>query len=1400
MTRIWKCLGMALAVALVFALAVCHADPAETELTLDVPVTVTLTEPEEMAYFSFVPEETGYYQFYSISESNTYGYLYDEYGSSIRSDDDSGVGQNFKIFYKLTAGVRYRYGARFSYYDGSGSFQVAIARATFWAERAVQQVHYVPLNGDVTLSMNAYCASGEPQFEWQGLVYDDNGESHYEVIEGETGSAYTLQNVTRPTSIYCYVSESDDGCREGFQFIIYIDNQFSVSAQDTYRKVEPGDSTEMEVVATCGTGSLHYEWNRQVRDENGNEDYVKIEGAENSSYTALNIQEACYFYCNVSDDYDNHTTMWFHVEIDNGFSADAYESTIYVPRGDNCSLYVNTTCNAGTLHYAWFHQVKDENGYSHEESIEGAEGPSYIVENVQHCEVYSCRVNDDYYNSCDVSFVVILDNGFNVSAAESTVYTRMNEDATLTVNASCNEGTLHYQWYQSVANPDNSGSHQVRLDGETGSTYIRRNVTAKEEYNCRVTDDYGNSADIPIRILIDNGFQAELVESDFYVLPNTDVTLEVEASCDSGLLSYQWYKEGEYGYAAIEGATGPTLEINNVTQSGLYYYCYVADEYDNSSCLYASICLDNAFEAKADQNWFYVKNGTNLTLEVNASCRVGNLHYQWYYERQVSPDSSVEEEMPDETGPTLTVENITEPRFYDCEVKDDYGNSSSLRFEIRFDNAFRARAEENYLLVPLGGQATARVIASCDKGPLTYVWKRVNQGSGGYSETVLEGETGQSLTLTNITKAATYHCSVKDDYGNDSIISFNVGVENGFTVDYNSSTITLLPGEGTTLVVTASCDTGELTYEWYDQYSDPIDGVTGNTYSIDSLDRSWRDYRCCVTDQYGNQETANFYLYLDNGFYAVAEEEEVTVAYGEPAMLKVRAYCDEGELTYTWEDNNGREIEGANGPELMIEEVTSGGCYSCTVRDIYGSYCSIDFDLFVENGFTVEPSNSRIIVLPNEEVTLTVTANSLNGELTYRWFDDYEYEWIDGADTNTLTVKQTRRTNEYICEVTDRYGNKRRADFIVSLNNQLEIHAITPQFVHVSSGDTVTLKVSGSALEGDLKYYWGGTYLDELQTNPQTEYTTDPITKSQYIYCYVNDKYYDEEEVEFYIIVDEEATTLTPGQELEVSVGSEERRTFVFTPTETATYTFESFGQADSCVDLYDGNAVLLGRSDDQGSDNVNFRLSRELTAGTTYYYIVRKYGKVPSFTVLLSKETGPIQEDTESAVMTLRPGQRVWLEASITAFDDDFNFSSATSDNPSVVEVSGRQISAGTTGTAHLTVVYTEGDDSNTINYIVTVADGSVLNLPAGLRQIENDAFAGDTSVRYVVLGENVRRVEKDAFKGTAVLQIVVTSRDTFLSAGALRNVENVTIVCPSNSYAASYASRNDYTCVLTD
>ena len=101
-------------------------EPFQAEELVLGQTTVANVPSEGYAWFSFVPEESGYYYFTSNTDADTYGRLYNAQLNQLTYNDDGGNGLNFVVRYYLEAGVQYFYAARYLDSSNSGGFDVVL--------------------------------------------------------------------------------------------------------------------------------------------------------------------------------------------------------------------------------------------------------------------------------------------------------------------------------------------------------------------------------------------------------------------------------------------------------------------------------------------------------------------------------------------------------------------------------------------------------------------------------------------------------------------------------------------------------------------------------------------------------------------------------------------------------------------------------------------------------------------------------------------------------------------------------------------------------------------------------------------------------------------------------------------------------------------------------------------------------------------------------------------------------------------------------------------------------------------------------------------------------------------------------------------------------------------------
>ena len=146
------------------------------------------------------------------------------------------------------------------------------------------------------------------------------------------------------------------------------------------------------------------------------------------------------------------------------------------------------SCNADFIHYQWYEAYNRE-------PISGVDTDSLTIENVQSVNYYKCIVSDDYGNEATIRFEVRVDNAFTAEAVGKTVFCAQRGDTvTLSVNASCREGALSYEWLRLCGILGDTITIPVEgADGPSISVQMNARI---QPYYCYVRDQYGNQENI----------------------------------------------------------------------------------------------------------------------------------------------------------------------------------------------------------------------------------------------------------------------------------------------------------------------------------------------------------------------------------------------------------------------------------------------------------------------------------------------------------------------------------------------------------------------------------------------------------------------------------------------------------------------------------------------------------------------------------------------------------------------------------------------------------------------------------------------------------------------------------------------------------------------------------------
>lgn len=353
-----------------------------------------------------------------------------------------------------------------------------------------------------------------------------------------------------------------------------------------------------------------------------------------------------------------------------------------------------------------------------------------------------------------------------------------------------------------------------------------------------------------------------------------------------------------------------------------------------------------------------------------------DLTYKWYIWGENSDDL---------TDSTYERKNVVKSFYCDLYIYSESFDKGYFRygFNVVVANNFSAKAiGDTEITAKPGETIKLKVQASCAKGDITYDW----QGQGSVSE-----DDPAEFTTDVITKGGHVSCRVSDMYGNTETIYYNIKIENGLKAGAKGSSKVNVPyNEKATLEVEASCNNGEIEYVWYDADNNEQLG-SGAVFTTENITEK-KNYRCIVSDEYGNYEFVYFAVNIDNGLKVEAVgSTNVIIKQGESVTLKVKASCNEGELTYKWTGSGVSDDEAATDSITVTYNSNSEisySTYNCEVTDKYGNSENISFTVGSYNPSDMSDTSKVYVISSNAEVKNVLEAmlnkrSDLKGKIAF---------------------------------------------------------------------------------------------------------------------------------------------------------------------------------------------------------------------------------------------------------------------------------------------------------------------------------------------------------------------------------------------------------------------------------
>lgn len=867
-------------------------------------------------------------------------------------------------------------------------------------------------------------------------------------------------------------------------------------------------------------------------------------------------------------------------------------------------------------------------------------------------------------------------------------------------------------------------------------------------------------------VVVEYGGSANLTVDDSYI--------------DDGF-SYQWYERAigsDEEWTLIEGADKATLSINNCIKN-VEVHCEIITTDGRTLNGYWDIYILSA-KCKGNEN-ITVQRGQDVHMEVAASCSEGNLFYEW-----IDMDG---ETISDARNAVYIANYVRQAGDYTCIVYDDFGNEISCTWHIDiFDNPFTVKRKGNSRInTQLDGDVQMEVIASCDHGALRYEWADM-------AGNVIEGATDAVYVAHNVNKNGYYSCTVYDDLGNHTSLYWDIRIDNQLTVkQIGDRSVNVRPGEAVQMEVSASCKQGGLRYVWEDRYGNVIADATGASLIAENITKEmW--YTCTVYDDYGNSSSRTWYIDVNNLVVNPVGSTDLFILPGADVRMEVTASCDLGELRYQWKDMDRNDIADATVPVFTAHGVNKTGRYSCVVTDDYGNTSYIYFEIKIDSGLGVDSESYSLTVPYGESAVLSTSAYCDSKSLSYEW-EDFDYNTIDGAHGASYTTPPVEKNGTYRCYIKDEYGNTAEVRFDIIVANELTVFADGPQLFNLEPGESALLKVKAETKLGLIHYGWDSW--DRSDASEKNTYNTGALYESGWHYCRIYDDYGNRKTVDFFCAVNMQ--TLTENVDVVADKANGDFCYFLITPETTGRYSISISGGWYDDFDLKrisnpefeDIDSVMTLKNEE---DRIYVK-SAMLEAGKQYILEINLFEDNKTYTLRLENaDDKPIQkqrEITEREMGTtwyLRKGQTAVIPATPQWIDFyDPEITDIKIENEALLSANGDRITALAEGTTKVNVIYDDRDTA--LIYQVVVLDAPVVTLPSALNVLSAEAFAGDTDISLIELGNNVGRIERDAFNASGIRQLWVSSPNTTFAGGALRGIDGITLVVPKGSRAERYA-----------
>ena len=1082
-----------------------------TLIHLNQETTATIAAGGTLAYFQFTPAETGNYVFYSISNKDTYGYIYDDSMNVLAYNDDMGGGDyNFAVSYTMEAGTTYILGAKFWNTSQTGSFTVVVSDDV----PCIHEFDYVEYEPTCTTS------------------------GYY--VQTCTLCGYSRQNITE----YSLDHEIADGAcvRCGMEVpAIELDTfmtvdiaEYNISGFFAFTPTETGMYTLQSTGYDHTVGMIYDQDMNCLAYEESDDSYVFNASAFLTAGETY-ILRAKYYYYHLGQ---------FQVKISR--SCDHKYSMVYTPptcseRGtivwvcDLCGdsyleSYIPT--NSHTLHdsvciecgldisgFPTIQQstltpvtITEENEMVYYYFIPSETG-IYKFYSTGEYDTYGVLFNDDMWPLCSTDMYGKHDN--------FAIYRELVAGETYILAAQLNKKQGCAEFEICV---DPVDSIELQLD----TTVDLEIAHEQEEYVFSFTPEKSGRYVLHLPTNCDPyyfvfGLESEWVYYNSYTVSDNEQVIIMELNGgETYVVDMRLYYLTEESYCSVRLEAIPEPEVIplalnkehevNISKHGQYatfsFTPAVTSVYRFSFRTEHEIFL-NLFGSYMDDNFATYCIGTDEYSYIDYELQAGHTYYlsaEYNYLGNIGSfnicvqklGDSGEPEVPSE--PVDTLEIITQPADY---------------------------------VGVIGDMATFTV--ETDREDVTYQWYFSSDNGATWQKSSC---TVQTLTVEfkAYRLGYLYRCEVTDSDGNTVISDAAVLAALELDIEILTQPENYVGAVNDEVTFAVEATGNGLTYKWF--YSSNGEtwvetfspGYATNT--VKPIMRAYRDgymFKCVITDILGNSVESDVVSMTVETSEIIIVTQPVSVENAVLGQLYGFSVVAEGaNLTYRWElSTDGGETwqdswnGGYNTPDLDVRMNANrdGNMYRCAITSgqkltVYTDAVILDMQ---DPSVNLVNQSGNVFVTANKTATFTVDAEGM--DLTYAWYrsNDKGVTWnptyLSGYNTNTLSfVGTVGRAAMYMCKITDGSGTVVWSSPVKLQILSAELKILTqPVSTTCADGETVSFTVEA---QGDtLKYQWysssdgvswTASYLTGYDT-PNFSFTVNSSRAAKLYKCVITD-------------------------------------------------------------------------------------------------------------------------------------------------------------------------------------------------------------------------------------------------------------------------------------------------------